>query len=172
MSDRKLRFSAQAASSYRLWCLSAEDFLHQFMRFGVGIVAFNLLNAGPCVVWNSGERFVNRFFATVVLRNRAHVQHTPGSLSHVEFESGSTECDSQNKPWISPSASTRIDSAAGTRGRPGIVLIAPQMATTKPAPADSRTSRTDTMCPVGAPSSAGSVEKLYCVLAIQTGRCP
>ena len=97
MSDRKLRFSAQAASSYRLWCLSAEAFLHQFMRLGVGVVAFNLLNADPCVVWNSGERFVNSFFATVVLRNRAHVQHTPGSLSHVEFESGSTECDTSKQ---------------------------------------------------------------------------
>ena len=48
----------------------------------------------------------------------------------------------------------------------------PQTATTKPAPADKRTSRTGTECPVGAPRKLGSVEKEYCVLAMQTGSLP
>ena len=38
-----------------------------------------------------------------------------------------------------------------------MVMISPQIATTKPAPATSRTSRTGTMWPVGAPSRSGSV---------------
>ena len=60
-----------------------------------------------------------------------------------------------------PSASIRILFAAGTRGRPGMVMISPQMATTNSAPADKRTSRTGRLWPLGAPFSAGSVEKLY-----------
>ena len=63
-------------------------------------------------------------------------------------------------------------SAAGTRGRPGMVMMSPQIATTKPAPAESRTSRTGTMWPVGAPRRVGSAEKEYYVLATQTGRWP
>jgi hypothetical protein len=50
--------------------------------------------------------------------------------------------EDQNKPTIRPSGPTSIESAAGTFGRPGIVMISPQMATTNSAPADSRTSRT------------------------------
>ena len=65
-----------------------------------------------------------------------------------------------------------ISSAAGFRGRPGMVMISPQITTTKPAPADSRTSRTGTECPTGAPRSDGSVENEYCVLAMQIGRWP
>ena len=61
-------------------------------------------------------------------------------------------------------------SAAGRRGRPGMVITSPQIATTKPAPADSRTSRTGSTWPVGAPSAVGSALKEYCVLAMQTGR--
>ena len=38
-----------------------------------------------------------------------------------------------------------IESAAGTRGRPGMVMISPQIATTNSAPAESRTSRTLTV---------------------------
>ena len=53
-----------------------------------------------------------------------------------------------------------------------MVMMSPQIATTKPAPAESRTSRTGTTWPVGAPRSAGSVEKEYWVLAMQTGRWP
>ena len=41
-----------------------------------------------------------------------------------------------------------------------------------PAPADSRTSRTGTVWPVGAPRTFGSVVNEYCVLAMQIGRCP
>ena len=41
----------------------------------------------------------------------------------------------QNNPVIFPSLSTSIFSAAGTLGRPGMVMIAPVRATTNPAPA-------------------------------------
>src|SRR5699024_12141595 len=59
--------------------------------------------------------------------------------------------------------------AAGSFGRPGIVMIAPVSATTKPAPIFGTRSRTCSRCPVGAPSAAGSSEKEYWVLATQTG---
>ena len=61
---------------------------------------------------------------------------------------------------------------AGFDGSPGIVIISPQITTIKPAPALSLTSRTGTEWPVGAPLLFGSVVKLYCVLAIQTGKLP
>ena len=48
----------------------------------------------------------------------------------------------QNSPSIWPCASSRIFAAEGRRGKPGMVMTSPQIATTKPAPADSRTSRT------------------------------
>jgi hypothetical protein len=51
----------------------------------------------------------------------------------------------QNSPTIFPSGLTSIASAAGTLGRPGIVMISPQIATTNSAPAESRTSRTGMM---------------------------
>ena len=54
-------------------------------------------------------------------------------------------------------------------GSPGIVTISPQNTTTNSAPLASKASRTVTVCSVGAPSRAGSVEKLYCVFAIHTG---
>ena len=53
-----------------------------------------------------------------------------------------------------------------------MVMICPQIATMNPAPADSRTSRTGTVWPVGAPRRFGSVENEYCVFAMQTGRLP
>ena len=65
-----------------------------------------------------------------------------------------------------------IASAAGRDGRPGIVMISPQITTTNPAPADRRTSRIGTECPVGAPRRLGSVENEYWVLAMQIGRSP
>ena len=42
----------------------------------------------------------------------------------------------QNSPVILPSSSTSICSAAGTLGRPGMVMMSPVRATMKPAPAD------------------------------------
>ena len=42
----------------------------------------------------------------------------------------------QNSPVIFPFSSTSILSAAGFFGSPGIVMIAPVMATTNPAPAE------------------------------------
>ncbi len=49
-----------------------------------------------------------------------------------------------DRPDTSPSASSPMPLAAGTRGSPGMVRMSPQIATTKPAPAASRTSRTVT----------------------------
>ena len=63
-------------------------------------------------------------------------------------------------------------SAAGTLGNPGIVIISPQIITTNSAPDESLTSLIGITCPDGAPFRFGSVEKLYCVLAIQIGRFP
>jgi hypothetical protein len=48
----------------------------------------------------------------------------------------------QNKPVIRPSSVTSMLFAAGTLGRPGMVMISPQIATTNSAPAESLTSRT------------------------------
>ena len=62
-----------------------------------------------------------------------------------------------------------MELADGTFGRPGMVMISPQTTTMNSAPADRRTSRTFSTWPVGAPLAFGSVEKLYCVLAMQTG---
>ena len=71
-----------------------------------------------------------------------------------------------------PSSSTSMRCAAGTLGRPGIVMISPVTSTTNPAPAASRTSRTATVCPEGAPRCEGSVENDDWVLAMQIGRWP
>src|SRR5690606_3738410 len=78
----------------------------------------------------------------------------------------------QLRPSISPSSFRKIFSEAGFEGRPGMVMISPQMTTTKPAPAESLTSRIGTVWPVGAPRRLGSVENEYWVLAMQTGRWP
>jgi len=61
-------------------------------------------------------------------------------------------------------------SAAGTFGSPGIVIIAPQTTTINSAPEDNLTSLIGRTCPDGAPFKLGSVEKLYCVFAIQIGK--
>ncbi len=63
------------------------------------------------------------------------------SLKFLMF-TGSIRLNDQKRPSISPASLRWIDSAAGTRGRPGIVMISPQMTTTNPAPAARRTSRT------------------------------
>jgi len=42
----------------------------------------------------------------------------------------------QKSPSMVPSGRTRIDSAAGTLGRPGMVMMSPASATTNPAPAE------------------------------------
>ena len=62
--------------------------------------------------------------------------------------------------------------AEGILGRPGMVMISPVRATMNSAPADNRTSRRATLWPVGAFFRFGSVEKDYCVLAMQTGKLP
>ena len=65
-----------------------------------------------------------------------------------------------------------MPTAAGFLGRPGMVMMLPQMTTTKPAPAARRTSRNYIVKPVGAPVSLALSLKLYWVLAMQTGRSP
>ena len=71
-----------------------------------------------------------------------------------------------------PVSSTSIFSAAGTLGRPGMVMMSPVRATINPAPALTFRFRTVTVKPRGAPSSAGSSEKEYWVLAMQMGSAP
>ena len=73
---------------------------------------------------------------------------------------------------ILPSASSWMLLAAGTRGKPGIVMMSPQITTTNSAPAESRTSRTGIVCPRGTPFRSGLVVKLYWVFAIQIGSFP
>ena len=53
-----------------------------------------------------------------------------------------------------------------------MVMISPVMTTMNSAPAESRSSRTGTMWPVGAPRLLGSVENEYCVFAMHTGKWP
>ena len=62
-------------------------------------------------------------------------------------------------------------SAAGTFGSPGIVITDPQTTTTNSAPEDNLTSLIGISWFDGAPLFLGSVEKLYWVFAIQTGKC-
>ena len=73
---------------------------------------------------------------------------------------------------MTPFSSTSIFSAAGTLGRPGMVMMSPVRATMKPAPADTFRLRTLMVKPRGAPSRAASWEKDYWVLAMQMGRVP
>ena len=65
-----------------------------------------------------------------------------------------------------------IFSAAGTFGRPGIVIMSPVSATMKPAPAETLRLRTVIVNPSGAPRLAASSENDYCVFAMQIGRSP
>src|SRR6185295_17368978 len=75
----------------------------------------------------------------------------------------------QNRPTTLPSSVTSIFSAEGTFGSPGMVIMSPQIITTNSAPAASRTSRTFTTCPSGAPRVAGLVVNDDCVFATHTG---
>ena len=71
---------------------------------------------------------------------------------------------------ITPASSTSIRSAAGTLGRPGIVIMSPVSTTMKPAPAEILIFLIVTVKPSGAPIFVASSEKLYCVFATHTGR--
>ena len=53
-----------------------------------------------------------------------------------------------------------------------MVMMSPVRATRKPAPAETFRFRTVMVKPLGAPSRAGSSEKLYWVFAMQTGSLP
>ena len=65
-----------------------------------------------------------------------------------------------------------MELAAGTRGRPGMVMIAPVTTTRNSAPPETRTSRIGTTWPSGAPLRLGSVDRLNWVLAMHTGKWP
>src|ERR1035441_2808567 len=73
-------------------------------------------------------------------------------------------------PVARPDGSTLMRAAAGTFGRPGMVMILPQMTTTNPAPADILSSLTLMRNPLGRPRRAGSSDKDMGVLAMQIGR--
>src|SRR5690349_15080486 len=75
-------------------------------------------------------------------------------------------------PVMWPLASMSIFSAAGTFGRPGMSIMSPATATTNPAPAERRTSRTGNSDPWGAPMSLGSWLMDDWVLAMQMGSAP
>ena len=60
--------------------------------------------------------------------------------------------------------------AAGTFGKPGIIIISPAYATTNPAPLDRRKSLIVILKPSGRPNKVGSSDKEYCVFATQTGK--
>ena len=57
---------------------------------------------------------------------------------------------------MTPFSSTSIRSAAGTFGRPGIVMMSPVSATMKPAPAETWTVRSATVKFSGAPGCAAA----------------
>ena len=73
---------------------------------------------------------------------------------------------------MEPSGWMAMRSAAGTFGRPGIVMISPHCATMKPAPAAGCTSLTVMRKPRGRPSFVASSDSEYCVFAMQTGVSP
>ena len=54
-----------------------------------------------------------------------------------------------------------MESAEGTLGNPGMVMISPQPTTINSAPDESLTTLTGKTWPVGAPFKFGSGEKLY-----------
>ena len=84
-------------------------------------------------------------------------------------------CDTSRKVFSSEQSADdavliHVD-AFGRRffGRPGMVMMLPMTATTKPAPADRRSSRTVMVKPSGAASSLALSLKEYWVLAMHTG---
>ena len=89
-----------------------------------------------------------------------------------EFPSKNLYTLYQNSPVILPLSSTSILVAAGTFGRPGMVMISPVSASINPAPAEILRFLTVTSKSVGAPSFVWSSVKLYCVLATQIGQLP
>lgn len=62
----------------------------------------------------------------------------------------------QDTPITCPVGSTSMRLAAGSAGKPGMVIISPHSTRTKPAPAASCTSETGRVNPLGAPFKPGS----------------
>ena len=62
--------------------------------------------------------------------------------------------------------------ARGVPGRPGMVIMEPDMGYMKPAPTDALTSDTWNVYPVGFPLRRGLSEMERWVLAMHTGRVP
>src|SRR5262249_7299331 len=74
-----------------------------------------------------------------------------------------------DRPMISPSGRMPRCSAAGSLGRPGMVMMSPVFATTNPAPAEPYTALMVIRNPVGRPSRLGSSVREYWVFAMHTG---
>ena len=79
---------------------------------------------------------------------REHIELIKNEISVSNKESRMVELKNwlnqlnQNKPSISPFSLSLIESAAGTLGKPGIVMIAPQTTTINSAPDESLISLT------------------------------
>ena len=85
-----------------------------------------------------------------------------GQISPDNVYVGDTEpTDSSVKCWISPSGKISILLAAGTLGKPGIVIMLPVRATINPAPLDTLKSLTVILKPSGLASKVWSSESEY-----------
>ena len=84
-----------------------------------------------------------------------------GRVFHLRAQHRFVGKATQNRPTTSPLLLRSIVSAAGTRGRPGAAIMSPVIATTNPAPALQRNSRTFNSKFRGAPSKDGLAEKEY-----------
>ena len=97
------------------------------------------------------------------------------SRSHEAHSScpGSRPAREVSEQTFDPAVLVDVD-ALGRRNlrQPGIVIMSPQTAHHELRPAESRSSRTGTSWPSGAPLRDGSVEKLYWVFAMHTGKWP
>lgn len=74
--------------------------------------------------------FLSKLLAQRVLRQNRKTLQLSATIAELKAQLGD-----QNKPEITPLSSTSISKAAGAFGRPGIVMMSPARATTKPAPA-------------------------------------
>ena len=108
------------------------------------------IRARTAWAWTTPTRWsTRRRSASSTASGSARIRRRKPDLTKQEAAAGTTgrrfrtsrvQSD-QNSPTMRPSGPMSIELAAGTRGRPGIVMTSPQIATTNSAPADSRTSR-------------------------------
>src|SRR5215831_16309373 len=101
--------------------------------------------------------------------NQRYSLHSALSMQRSSFYPSPNDETLPQMPMILPESSTSIDAARETFGSPGISIMLPEIATTKPAPAESDAFVTLRVQPLGAPRSFGLSESEYCVFAIHTG---